>query len=249
MTFLVIVGCGRDDRMSEIGDRLRAALETSDTNGLDQLLHDDVTWGACAGRDDVLRFVDAALSTGAPIGDVAVDVADDRLLVSFTLGSNVSHHAMFVTDGVITEICDAGDLGHASALRPVGSLSDAAGRPTRLDSVSPILAVRDLDTALGHYRALGFDVHAYEGDAAYGFVERDDLSFHLAENPALDPAGNDCAVYLYVNDADALYAQWRAARPAGRLVAPVDTEYGLREGAHIDPDGNLLRFGSSQRGT
>jgi len=32
-----------------------------------------------------------------------------------------------------------------------------------------------------------------------------------------------------------------------RLVPPVDTEYGLGGGAYIDPDGNLLRFGSSAR--
>lgn len=231
--------------MSEVGDRLRAALEASDTAGFGQLLHDEVTWGDCAGRDNVLRFVDVMLSTGARISDVAVDVIDDRLLVSFTLGSSVIHQAVFVTDGAITEICDAGDLDHARAMRPIGPLPDAASRPTRLGSVSPILAVRDLDAALGHYRTLGFDVHAYEGSAAYGFVVRDDLSLHLAEDPALDPDRNDCAVYLYVNDADALYAEWRAARPTGRLVAPVDTDYGLREGAHIDPDGNLLRFGSS----
>jgi uncharacterized glyoxalase superfamily protein PhnB len=235
--------------MGDVGDRLRAALETSGTAGLDQLLHDDVTWGGCAGRDDVLRFVDAVLSTGARISNVAVEVSDDRLLVSLTVGGDVVYWAMFVTAGVITEICDAADLDHARTLRPVGPLSDAASRPTRLGSVSPILAVRDLDVALGHYRTLGFDVYAYEGGAVYGFVERDGLSIHLAEDPALDPAGNDCAVYLYVDDADALYAQWRAARPAGRLVAPVDTEYGLREGAHIDPDGNLLRFGSSLPGT
>lgn len=164
---LVALMCD-DDRMSEFAERLRAALETSDTAGFDQLLHDDVTWGGCAGRDDVLRFVDAALSTGAGIGDVAVEVSGDRLLVSFTLGSNVVTQAMFVTDGSITEICDAVDLEHARTLRPVGSLPDAASRPTRLGSVSPILAVRDLDAALGHYRRLGFEVHAYEGNAAYG---------------------------------------------------------------------------------
>jgi hypothetical protein len=235
--------------MREIVERLRAALVASDAAGFDQLLHDDVTWGDCAGRADVRRFVDAALSTGARISDVAVDASGDRLLVSFTLGSNVVHHAMFVTDDAIAEICDARDLDHARTLRPVGPLSDAASRPSSLDSVSPILAVRDLDAALGHYRMLGFDVHPYQGDAAYGFVERDDLSLHLAEDPTLDPARNHCAVYLYVTDADALYAQWRATRPAGRLVAPVDTDYELREGAHIDPDGNLLRFGSSLPGT
>jgi uncharacterized glyoxalase superfamily protein PhnB len=235
--------------MNDLADRLSVALETSGAAGFDQLLHDDITWGGCAGRDDVLGFVDAALSVGTRISDVTVDVGDDRLLVSFTLGSSVVHHAMFVTDGLIIEICDAGDLDHARTLRPVGPLSVAASRPTRLSSMSPILTVRDIDAALRHYKTLGFDVHAYEGDAAYGFVERDDLSLHLAEHPALDPAENECAVYLYIDDADALYARWRAARPAGRLVAPVDTDYGLREGAHIDPDGNLLRFGSSTRGT
>jgi uncharacterized glyoxalase superfamily protein PhnB len=51
-------------------------------------------------------------------------------------------------------------------------------------------------------------------------------------------------VYLYVDDAEALDAEWDGARVEGRLIAPTDTEYGLREGAHVDPDGNLLRFGS-----
>jgi uncharacterized glyoxalase superfamily protein PhnB len=238
-----------DDRMSDFGDQLRVALETSDRAALAQILHDDVIWGDCAGRDEVLRFVDATRSTGAPISDVSVEVGHDRLLVSFTLGANVVHQALFVSDGAISEICDAGDLDHARSLRPVGPLAEAASRPTRLRSVSPILVVRDLGAALGHFATLGFDVHAYEGEAAYGFAERDDVILHMAEDPALDPVANQCAVYLYVNDADAMYAQWRAARPAGRLVAPVDTDYGLREGAHIDPDGNLLRFGSSVRGT
>jgi hypothetical protein len=235
--------------MSEVEDRLRVALETGDTDALDRILHDDVTWGDCAGRSDVLGFVQATLSTGARISDVTVEASDDRLLVSFAVGVDLVHQAVFVTDGAITEICDAGDLEHAKTLRPIGPLLDAASRPTRLVSASPILAVRDVDVALGHYRTLGFGVRAYEGAAAYGFVERDDQSFHLAEDPALDPARNQCAVYLYVNDADALYAQWRASRPAGRLVAPVDTDYGLREGAHVDPDGNLLRFGSGSHET
>ena len=44
-----------------------------------------------------------------------------------------------------------------------------------------------------------------------------------------------------VPDADALAARWAGT---GRTTAPVNTGYGLREGAHVDPDGNLLRFGS-----
>jgi hypothetical protein len=51
-------------------------------------------------------------------------------------------------------------------------------------------------------------------------------------------------VYFYIDDADALYAEWQAANVPGRLIAPEDTEYGLREMALGDPDGNLLRLGS-----
>ena len=52
------------------------------------------------------------------------------------------------------------------------------------------------------------------------------------------------SAYLYVADADALYDEW--ARPGvGGLTRRVgDTAYELREGGHVDPDGNLIRFGS-----
>jgi hypothetical protein len=39
----------------------------------------------------------------------------------------------------------------------------------------------------------------------------------------------------------ALVADW--AHVPG-TEPPVDTDHGLREGRHTDPDGNLLRFGS-----
>jgi hypothetical protein len=45
-------------------------------------------------------------------------------------------------------------------------------------------------------------------------------------------------------DVDVLYATWREAGVEGRLDPPRDTPYGLRELAHVDPDGNLLRVGS-----
>lgn len=40
-----------------------------------------------------------------------------------------------------------------------------------------------------------------------------------------------------------MWQAWSAVT-GGRDVAPVDTEYGLSEGAHLDPDGNLLKYGS-----
>lgn len=114
----------------------------------------------------------------------------------------------------------------------------------RLTEIAPVLPVRDLAAALEHYRRLGFDVEAYGGADYYGYARRDEVALHLARVHHVDPATSNVAVYLYVDDADALAAEWAAAGTGGRDLRPVDTDYGLREGAHIDPDGNLLRFGS-----
>ncbi|CAO3438760.1 bleomycin resistance protein [Azospirillum endophyticum] len=117
----------------------------------------------------------------------------------------------------------------------------------RFERVAPILPVRDVRAALAHYWQLGFTVTAYDeaaADPVYGFLERDGLSLHLALVPDLEPERSTVACYLYVSDADALHAAWRSANAGGRLTAVADTPYGLREFAHIDPDGNLLRVGS-----
>jgi DNA-binding MarR family transcriptional regulator/catechol 2,3-dioxygenase-like lactoylglutathione lyase family enzyme len=108
---------------------------------------------------------------------------------------------------------------------------------------SPIFPVRDLAAALAHYTALGFETLAYADGADYGFANRDGTGLHLAAHP--DHGHQHSAeTYLYVRDADALYAEW--TRPGiGGETRPVGLmEYRLREGSHIDPDGNLIRFGS-----
>ena len=47
---------------------------------------------------------------------------------------------------------------------------------------------------------------------------------------------------MHVDDADRLADQWRDA--GIDVTGPLDFEYGKREGSHLDPDGNLIRFGS-----
>ncbi len=60
-----------------------------------------------------------------------------------------------------------------------------------------------------------------------------------------DPLRTAASVYLYVSDADALYAEWAALKHLdGRFVEPFDTAYGLREFVYIDPDGTAHRVGS-----
>jgi hypothetical protein len=124
----------------------------------------------------------------------------------------------------------------------VGWLADRRGHAVR--RAVPILATGDVSRAVAHYAALGFDTEHWEG-GGYGFVMRDGVELlHLGEREDFDPAANTVSCYLHVRDADALYAQWSAADVAGELVAPFDTDYGLREGSHTDPDGNVVRFGS-----
>jgi uncharacterized glyoxalase superfamily protein PhnB len=114
-------------------------------------------------------------------------------------------------------------------------------------TVAPIFPVRNVRAALEHYAQLGFKAIAYEDPAAgepyYGFVSRGAVQLHLTLFRELKESAA-AACYLYVEDADALYADWKAAKPKGRLLEPKDTPYGLREFAHVDPDGNLIRVGS-----
>jgi catechol 2,3-dioxygenase-like lactoylglutathione lyase family enzyme len=111
-------------------------------------------------------------------------------------------------------------------------------------SAAPILPVRDFDAACERYTRMGFDVKRHDNGTEYGFAARDGVHLHLAHSTWHDPRTSSVMVYVYVDDADGLHAAWAAADVGGRLHAPVDTDYGLREGAYVDPDGNLLRFGS-----
>ncbi len=111
-----------------------------------------------------------------------------------------------------------------------------------------ILATADVTRALRHYEALGFDTEGWEG-GGYGFLEREGVEIHIGQPEGFDPAANVVSCYLFVRDADALYEEWTRAGVAGRFVAPIDTDYGLREGSHVDPDGNVVRFGSPLNGS
>lgn len=240
-------GGAAGDGLEVVAAAIVAALRADDRAGLADLLDPSVTWGDCAGASAVLEFVAAVAAQTAPVDvDVRAAPSADRLVAAFRIGDDgpTMTQAVFVRAGRIVEIIDVADRETACTVRPIGDLAGAAARPWRVERSSPVLLVGDLRRAADHYRALGFDVRAYEGAAAYAFASRDEIELHLAEAVDIDPGTNTSALYLYVDDADALYASWRLADVDGRLIAPADTEYGLREGAHVDIDGNLIRFGS-----
>lgn len=108
-----------------------------------------------------------------------------------------------------------------------------------MERIAPIFAVRDLDAALAYYERLGFAVRAYSG-GGYGFATREGVELHLGVVP--DERWTRNSAYLFVADSEELAAAWRSA--GVEVHPPEDTEWGQHEGAIVDPDGNVIRFGS-----
>ena len=112
-----------------------------------------------------------------------------------------------------------------------------------LAGFDPVFRVLDVERAVDHYQRLGCTTDYH--DETYAFAHWGNLVIHLAHDDHPE-AHMTSTIYLHVDDADELAADWRKA---GLDVAgPEDTDYGKREGVHEDPDGNRLRFGSPLRG-
>jgi predicted enzyme related to lactoylglutathione lyase len=111
-------------------------------------------------------------------------------------------------------------------------------------NIAPILPTADMEGMRSHYELLGFAVQVHHGGYATALRGDVKLHFHLSEPD--DAATGGAAVYIAVEDADALHAEWKAAG-----VTPLDDlwdpGFGVWESAHTDPDGNVLRFGSPVR--
>jgi catechol 2,3-dioxygenase-like lactoylglutathione lyase family enzyme len=110
-----------------------------------------------------------------------------------------------------------------------------------LKRIAPVFAVRDLSVSLAHYGRLGFHTREYEG-GGYGFATRDGIEIHLGQLPEGDPRAIPGTAYIWVDDADEVAQAWRSA--GADVRGPEDTDWGQHEGALVDPDGNVIRFGS-----
>jgi catechol 2,3-dioxygenase-like lactoylglutathione lyase family enzyme len=120
-----------------------------------------------------------------------------------------------------------------------------------LERAVPILPSRDLDETLAFYTRLGFeDTGGPYKEWNYLIVSRGNAELHFWGDPSVDPLTTSFSCYLRVADADALHAEWervgvpRDPTNGSRLERPVDTDYGMREFALVDPSGNLIRVGS-----
>jgi hypothetical protein len=110
-----------------------------------------------------------------------------------------------------------------------------------LQRIAPIFPVRDLTVSLAHYALLGFTTRAYEG-GGYGFATIDGVEIHLG---TADDTASRASAYLFVDDADDLAKTWQSVGVT--VNPPQDTEWGQHEGAVVDPDGNVIRFGSPMK--
>lgn len=107
----------------------------------------------------------------------------------------------------------------------------------------PVFKVADVSRSVIFYKQLGFETSFH--DETYAFAHRDrDLTIHLAkaEDGTLPGHGS---LYIHCQDADRVAEDWRGAGIA--VKGPEDQDYGKREGTTVDPDGNLIRFGSPLR--
>ena len=123
------------------------------------------------------------------------------------------------------------------------------------DYAVPILPSRDLNATLAFYRRLGFEnAGAAPDEWDYLILRRRGLQLHFYRDPNVDPLTTDHSCYIYTDSADALCDEWKSigvptdATTGSRLQVPVDTDYGMREFALIDPSGNLVRVGSPPLG-
>ena len=114
----------------------------------------------------------------------------------------------------------------------------------------PILLSRDLRETLAFFERLGFENRgAPPEEWGYLIIGRGTAELHFTEDLSVDPLRTSSMCYLYVDDAERVYEDWADAvdpDPAtgSRIVAPVTTDYGMREFALVDTSGNLIRVGS-----
>ena len=113
-------------------------------------------------------------------------------------------------------------------------------RPSRMmHKTLPELPVVDVGAAVAHYRdVLGFHINHQQDDL--GVMDRDKITVLLI--PRTDVRPGIGSTYVYVEDADVLYAELRA-KGANVQGEPVSYPWGLRDFAVLDLDGNRLRFG------
>jgi catechol 2,3-dioxygenase-like lactoylglutathione lyase family enzyme len=130
--------------------------------------------------------------------------------------------------------------------QPNKALAELARKCTHDAEVScarPIFNVKSLKASQTYYReALGFKLDWDHGEPAdFGSVSRGDGQVFLCQGCQGIPGA---WIMLFVRDVDKLHAEL-VERKAIIKMPPTNMPWGMREMQVEDPDGNVMRFGSS----
>jgi len=110
----------------------------------------------------------------------------------------------------------------------------------------PVLQVRDVMVATEFYEQLGFASHGAVGDPpAFNIVQRGEVTLALDRaQHGMIPLNQLWAAYLYVDDAEALHAEFiEYGLEPSEINRPA--QYGCIEFDIIDMDGHRIAFGQS----
>jgi uncharacterized glyoxalase superfamily protein PhnB len=117
--------------------------------------------------------------------------------------------------------------------------------------IAPVFFTTDIPATLAYYKnALGFEcLGTWQDPPVYAIVARDHHAIHFRCAPPPTPNPDKYAdelldAYLFVEDADALYAEY-AARGLEFTRELANTPWQSREFVVKDCDGRLLAFGSN----
>lgn len=119
----------------------------------------------------------------------------------------------------------------------------ACARHGELSCPRSILYVRSLRASQRYYRdALGFEIKWEHGDPPdFGAVGRGDAELFMCQGCQGSPGS---WLMIFTPDVDRLYAE--IVRKGAIIKSPPgDKPWGMREMQVADPDGNVIRFGSS----
>lgn len=119
-----------------------------------------------------------------------------------------------------------------------------------IEDAVAIVPVSDIVATVDFYAdILGFERCVVSDDETFAIVVHGDAAIHFVKvtgKEALHATANHISVYLRVRGVDALYDKLKPRLDPledGRVRAPFDQPYGMREFHVKDPDGCLLFFG------
>jgi predicted enzyme related to lactoylglutathione lyase len=107
----------------------------------------------------------------------------------------------------------------------------------------PVLDCSDMVRSIAFYKdKLGFDATVWGEPPTFAILQRGTVTLGLAACQSTPAVSRNWIAYVYVADADALYADFNA-HGAGLVEPPADRFYNCRDFTVDDPDGHLIAFG------